>query len=61
MCVVNGAEAETWQVRAEDQSHVGIVVDDFEAALADLSGMFGYEWRDELGGPIQVRASGSSW
>jgi hypothetical protein len=42
-------------VRAEDQLHVGIVVDDFEAALADLSAMFGYEWSGELGGPIQVR------
>jgi len=38
-------------VRAEDQFHVGIVADDFEAALADLSSMFGYEWSDELGGP----------
>jgi hypothetical protein len=42
-------------VRAEDQFHVGVVVDDFDAALADLSSMFGYEWCDELGGPIQVR------
>ena len=42
-------------MRAEDQFHVDIVADDFEAALADLSSMFGYEWSDELGGPIQVR------
>jgi Glyoxalase/Bleomycin resistance protein/Dioxygenase superfamily len=42
-------------VRAEDQFHIGIVVDDFEAALADLSATFGYEWSGELGGPIQVR------
>lgn len=42
-------------MRAEDQFHVGVVVDDFEAALADLSSVFGYEWSDELGGPIQVR------
>jgi hypothetical protein len=42
-------------VRAEDQFHVGIVVGDFQAALADLSSTFGYEWCDQLGGPIQVR------
>jgi hypothetical protein len=31
-------------VRSADQFHVGIVVEDFEAALADLSNLFGYEW-----------------
>jgi len=31
-------------VKAADQFHVGIVVDDLEAALAEMSGLFGYEW-----------------
>jgi hypothetical protein len=30
-------------VRAEDQFHVGIVVEDFEGTLARLSSLFGYE------------------
>jgi hypothetical protein len=41
-------------VRAEHQFHIGVVVDDFEAALADLSSTFGHEWCEELGKPIQV-------
>jgi hypothetical protein len=31
-------------VRGADQFHVGIVVDDLDAALAELSELFGYEW-----------------
>lgn len=42
-------------MRAEDQFHVGVVVEDFEAALAGLSSLFGYQWCDELGGPTQVQ------
>ncbi len=42
-------------MRAEDQFHVGVVVADFEAALAGLFALFGYQWCDELGGPTQVR------
>ena len=45
-------------MRAEDQFHVGIVVDDFEAAQADLSSLLGYEWSAELRGPIEVRRPG---
>jgi hypothetical protein len=44
-------------VRAEDQFHVGVVVDDFEAALAELSGLFGYEWCDEVNVPTLVAFS----
>jgi hypothetical protein len=40
---------------AEDQFHVGVVVEDFEAALARLSSLFGYQWSAELGGLTQVR------
>jgi len=42
-------------LRAEDQFHVGIVADDFEATLAELSAVFGYRWSAEIGGPIEVR------
>ena len=38
-------------MRAEDQFHVGIVVDDFETTLVGLSHLFGYEWGAEVGGP----------
>jgi hypothetical protein len=42
-------------VRAEDQFHVGIVVEDFEATRAVLSSVFGYRWCEEIGGPTPVR------
>lgn len=35
-------------MKAADQFHVGIVVDDLDAALAQLSDLFGYEWCDEI-------------
>lgn len=35
-------------MRAHDQFHVGIVVDDLDATLADLTGLFGYEWCPQL-------------
>lgn len=41
-------------MRAEDQFHVGIVVDDLEATLAQLSELFGYEWCDEIAVPTPV-------
>lgn len=41
-------------MRAEDQFHVGVVVDDFDSTLAALSELFGYEWCDEIGGPTLV-------
>jgi hypothetical protein len=31
-------------VRGEDQFHVGVVVDDLDAALEDLTDLFGYGW-----------------
>jgi hypothetical protein len=31
-------------VNGSDQFHVGIVVDDLDAALEDLGSLFGYEW-----------------
>ena len=42
-------------LRAEDQFHVGIVAADFEATVAGLTSLFGYQWCDEMGGPIHVR------
>ncbi|MER5756352.1 VOC family protein [Streptomyces sp. NPDC002088] len=41
-------------MKAEDQFHLGIVTDDFEATRAQLSAVFGYEWGAEVGGPVQV-------
>ena len=35
-------------MNAADQFHVGIVVDDLDAAMADLSALFGYEWCPKL-------------
>jgi glyoxalase/bleomycin resistance protein/dioxygenase superfamily protein len=35
-------------MRAADQFHVGIVVADLEASLAELAALFGYEWCDEI-------------
>ena len=41
-------------MRAEDQFHTGIVVDDFEGSLATLTKLFGYEWCEEMGAEIPV-------
>ena len=35
-------------MRAADQFHVGIVVDDLEASLAQFSDLFGFEWCDAI-------------
>ncbi len=35
-------------MRAADQFHTGVVVDDLERALAELTALFGYEWCDEV-------------
>jgi hypothetical protein len=42
-------------VKPEDQFHVGIVAEDFEATLAALSAAFGYQWCAEMGGSSAVR------
>jgi hypothetical protein len=41
-------------VRAEDQFHIGIVVDDLDATLGELSELFGYEWCEEIALPTPV-------
>ncbi|WP_063039503.1 VOC family protein [Nocardia pseudovaccinii] len=41
-------------MRAEDQFHIGIVAADFEATMATLSEVLGYEWGPEIGGPVSV-------
>jgi hypothetical protein len=41
-------------MRAEDQFHVGIVVDDLEATVTQLADLFGYEWCDEMVAPTPV-------
>jgi hypothetical protein len=35
-------------VKAADQFHVGVVVHDLDAALTELSALFGYEWCPQL-------------
>lgn len=35
-------------MRGEDQFHVGIVVDDLDVGLAEMTTMFGYEWATPL-------------
>ncbi len=42
-------------MRAADQFHVGIVVDDFEVTLNALSELFGYEWGEEIRASVPVR------
>jgi hypothetical protein len=39
---------------AADQYHAGIVVDDPVATMAQLTDLLGYEWADQIGGPITV-------
>ncbi|HET6954724.1 MAG TPA: VOC family protein, partial [Acidimicrobiales bacterium] len=39
---------------AEDQFHVGIVVDDLDATLAQLSDLFGYAWCEQIAAPTSV-------
>jgi len=41
-------------MNAADQFHVGIVVDDLHAALAQLGEPFGYEWCAMFDGPVPV-------
>jgi hypothetical protein len=45
-------------LKADDQFHQGIVVDDFEETLARLTALFGYEWCEEGGGPTPVTLAG---
>jgi hypothetical protein len=35
-------------VKPGDHYHVGIVVDDYESTLTQLTGLFGYRWCDEI-------------
>lgn len=41
-------------MKASDQFHFGIVVDDLESTLDQLTELFGYEWCAEIGGPTTV-------
>ncbi len=41
-------------MRADDQFHAGIVVDDLDTTLAQLSDLFGYEWCEEIAVPTLV-------
>jgi hypothetical protein len=39
---------------AADQFHIGIVVDDPQATMSQLSAVFGYEWGERMGGQVPV-------
>jgi len=41
-------------LNAADLFHIGIVVEDFESTLAELSELFGYEWCEEMSYPTDV-------
>ena len=45
-------------VRPEHHFHVGIVVDDLDAALAQLTELFGYRWCDQVAAPSPVALPG---
>ena len=45
-------------MRAADQFHVGIVVDDLDAALDDLGPLLGHEWGTEVDVETPVRLPG---
>ena len=45
-------------MKATDQCHVGIVVDDYDAARADLSELFGYRWCEDLVFTLPVQFGG---
>ena len=42
-------------MKGADQFHVGIVVDDLDAALAELSELFGYRWCPQIAVETPVR------
>ena len=41
-------------LRPEDQFHVGIVAEDYDATKDQLSKLFGFEWSGDMGGPTEV-------
>lgn len=41
-------------MRAEDQFHIGIVVEDLEKTSQELSHLFGHQWLPAIGGPSAV-------
>jgi hypothetical protein len=45
-------------LRAADQFHAGIVVDDLDGTLAGLTTLFGHRWCERFSAPVQVRLPG---
>lgn len=41
-------------MKAEDQFHLGIVTDNLDESLTQLSALFGYKWCEQMGGPTNV-------
>ncbi|MFG2959042.1 VOC family protein [Streptomyces sp. NPDC048291] len=51
----------TGNLRPADQFHIGIVAEDFDATKKQLSEHFGFDWSEDMGGPVDVRlADGES-
>lgn len=44
-------------MKAADQFHVGLVVEDLALAQAELTAVFGHEWSAELGASVNVTLS----
>lgn len=42
-------------MKAGDQYHTGVVVDDFDGTLARLTALFGYEWGRVISYPTEMR------
>jgi hypothetical protein len=41
-------------VRSTDQFHIGVIVDDFDGTLAQLTELFGYDWCEPITAPTNV-------
>ncbi|WP_327316574.1 VOC family protein [Streptomyces sp. NBC_01235] len=47
-------------LRPQDQFHVGIVAENLAATTARLSQLFGLQWHDEMGAPVEVELPGGT-
>lgn len=45
-------------MKADNLFHIGIVTDDLDATRAGLTGLLGYEWGPQIGGPVTVTLPG---
>jgi hypothetical protein len=57
---VPGSNGERWRVQADDQYHVGIVVEDLDNAKAELAALAGYVWGPQIEATTEVRLPSGS-